>query len=149
MRSLLSLLLLLTLAACGGFTTYTRGSLAPLEDLFACATQRLEEMGYTLTLSDSVGGVVQGQREITGLTETARRGAAAATEVITIGLAGGKRTRFDQITVTVYWRMYPAGNAIDATAGLLTVTGEEQEQSPPTRTARGDARRLAGTCSSI
>jgi hypothetical protein len=149
MRGLLSLLLLIFLAGCGGFRTYTRATLAPLGDAFACAATQLERMGYLVELRDSVGGVVQAQREITGLTETARRGAAAATEVITIGLAGGKRTRFDQLTVLVYNRPFPEGNAIDVTAGLLTVADDTYEQSPPTSAARRDARRLAAACSAI
>jgi hypothetical protein len=147
MRSLLSLLLLVFLAGCGGFRTYTRATLAPLGDAFVCASSQLEQMGYTVELRDSVGGVVQGRREITGITEAARRGAAAATEVITVGLAGGKRTRYDQLTVLVYNRPFPQGNAIDVTAGLLTIAEDNYEQSPPTSTARRDARRLVGACS--
>jgi hypothetical protein len=149
MRSLLSLLLLVLLSGCAGFRTYTRSTLVPVEQLFACAAGQLEQMGYVVTLSDPQGGVVQGQREITGLTETARRGAAAATEIVTIGLAGGKRTRYDQVTVSVYWRTYPAGNGIDVTAGLLTVADDQQEQSPPTDAARRDARRLANHCAEL
>jgi hypothetical protein len=149
MRSLLSLLVLVSLAGCGGFRTYTRATLAPLGDAFSCAAYQLERMGYTLELSDSVGGVVQARREITGLTEAARRGAAVATEVLTVGLAGGKRTRFDQLTVLVYSRSFPESNAIDVTAGMLTITDGAYEQSPPTTDARRDARRLATSCSSI
>ncbi|CAN5795111.1 hypothetical protein BH23GEM6_BH23GEM6_02060 [soil metagenome] len=149
MRSLLSLLILFSLTACGGFRTYTRATLAPLGDTFVCATNHLESMGYVVELRDSIGGVVQAQREITGITETARRGAAAATEVLTIGLAGGKRRRFDQITVLVYNQSFPQANAIDVTAGLLTTADDVHEQSPPTREARQDARRLAISCSSI
>lgn len=149
MRSLLTLLILISLVGCGGFRTYTRATLAPLGDAFACASAELEKMGYTVELRDSVGGVVQAQREITGLTESARRGAAAATEVITIGLAGGRRVRFDQLTVLVYSRPFPEANAIDVTAGLLTIAGEDYEQSPPTSDARRDARRLAAACSAI
>jgi hypothetical protein len=149
MRSLLSLLLLISVVGCGGFRTYTRATLAPLGNAFSCAASELERMDYVVELRDSVGGVVQAQREIKGLTESARRGAAAATEVITAGLAGGKRVRFDQITVLVYSRPFPDGNAIDVTAGMLTITDGEYEQSPPTSTARRDARRLAGACSAI
>jgi len=149
MRSLLSLLILFSLTACGGFQTYTRSTLAPVEDAFTCAIGQLEGMGYVVELRDSVGGVLQAQREITGITESARRGAAVATEVITIGLAGGKRRRFDQLTVLVYTQPFPRGNAIDVTAGLLTTGDDLQEQSPPTRDARRDARRLAINCSSI
>jgi hypothetical protein len=148
-RSLLSLLVLVALVGCGGFTTYTRATLAPLGDAFSCAAYQLERMGYTLELSDSVGGVVQARREITGLTETARRGAAVATEVLTVGLAGGKRTRFDQLTVLVYSRSFPESNAIDVTAGMLTIADGAYEQGPPTTDARRDARRLASSCASI
>jgi hypothetical protein len=149
MRRLLSLLLLLSVTGCGGFRTYTRATLAPLGDAFVCASTQLEQMGYVVELRDSVGGVVQARREITGITEAARRGAAVATEVITIGLAGGKRTRFDQLTVLVYNRPFPEGNAIDVTAGMLTIADDTYEQSPPTSVARRDARRLVGACSAL
>lgn len=132
--------------ACSGLRTYSRGTLAPLEDAFACAARELEKMGYSLALSDSVGGIVQGQREITGITETARRGAAAATEVLTAGLAGGKRTRYDQLTVWIYMRRYPQGNTVEVTAGMLTVAGEEWEQGAPSDEAKRNARALLSVC---
>lgn len=103
-------------------------------------------MGYSLALVDSVGGLIQGQREITGIRESARRGAAAAAEVITAGLAGGKQTRYDEITVFVFMRHYPQGNTIEATAGLLTVSEGDRVQSKPTDEARTDARELVLAC---
>lgn len=145
-RSLLGLLAVATLAGCTGFRTYTRATPVPLADAFACAAAQMEQLGYSVEIRDSIGGFLQGQREITGITESARRGAAAATEVLTIGLAGGKRRRYDQITVLVYSRPYPEGNAIDATAGLLTVTEGNFEQSPPTDVARRNARQLVNLC---
>src|SRR5690606_38442743 len=105
MRSRRSLLLLaLLLSACSGVRSYSRSTLAPLTDAFTCSAQQLEAMEYEIELADSIGGLLQGRREITGLTESARRGAAAATEVLTAGLAGGRRTRFDELTVFVYMR---------------------------------------------
>lgn len=148
MRWPLWLLVLLLLPACTGVRSWSRGTLAPLGDAFTCSQRQLEEMDYRVELADSIGGLLQGRREITGITESARRGAAAATEVLTGGLAGGRRTRFDELTVFVYMRHYPQGNTIEVTAGMLTVggEGEEQEQSAPTDEARRDARRLLDVC---
>lgn len=146
MRRSLSLVALLLLTACGGVRSYTRTTTAPVPDAYACATRTLEALGYSLVLRDSLGGLVQGRREITGIVETARRGAAKATELVTIGLAGGSRHRFDELTVFVYMRVYPQGNAVESTAGLLTVSGQTEERSAPTDAARLDARRLLATC---
>src|SRR5690606_36435780 len=96
---------------------------------------------------DSVGGALQGRREITGIREAARGAAAAATELITIGLAGGKRTRYDELTVWVYTRLYPLGNIVEATAGLLVVGDDARTLGNPSDAARTDARRLADRCS--
>lgn len=145
-RKPIPILLLATLAACAGPRSFSRATVSPLPDAFACAARELGEMGYTLALVDSIGGVVQGQREITGIREAARRGAASATEVITVGLAGGPSDRFDELTVTVYMRNYPHGNTIEATAGLLTVTDKAREQSSPTDDAKRDARALIAAC---
>lgn len=146
MRRLPLLLLLGLLAACAGLRSYSRGSAASMRDLLTCALQELERSGYEPVLVDSVGGLLQGHREITGIRESARRGAAAATGVITGGLAGGPLTRYDELTVFVYQRHYPRGTAIEATAGLLTVTDGNQEQGSPTDAAKRDARRLVTTC---
>lgn len=143
---LLPLVLIAALAGCAGPRSYSRSTMSPLPDAFACATRQLEAMGYTLALVDSIGGVVQGHREITGLREAARRGAASATEVITVGLAGGPSDRFDELTVTVYMRNYPHGNTIEATAGLLTVADKAREQSAPSDDAKRDARDLLAAC---
>jgi len=144
---ILVVLSLLLLASCSSLRSYSRGTLAPLADAYACAARELRGMGYDVELADSVGGLLQGRREITGLTESARRGAAAATEVLTAGLAGGKRTRYDQLTVFVYMRHYPQGNTIEVTAGMLTAAEEaEEEQSAPTDDAKRDARQLLNTC---
>lgn len=142
------LVLALLLSGCTGVRSYSRSTLAPLTDAFTCSEQQLRAMDYEIELADSIGGLLQGRREITGLTESARRGAAAATEVLTAGLAGGKRTRFDELTVFVYMRHYPQGNTIEVTAGMLTVVeGEsEQEQSAPTDAAKRDARSLLDVC---
>jgi hypothetical protein len=137
---------LLLLAACGGVRSYTRPTVGPLPDAYACAVRRLQEMGYTLTLQDSVGGLVQGRREITGIVEAARRGAAKATEVVTVGLAGGSRKRYDELTVFVYFRQYPQGNTVESTAGLLTLSGQTEERGAPTDDAKRDAKRLLGAC---
>lgn len=126
--------------------TYARTTLAPLSDAYTCAAYQLEELGYTLELEDPVGGLVQGRRMITGLVETARKGAAKATEVITVGLAGGSRTRFDELTISVYRRHYPQGNTIEATAGMFTVVGDTQERTAPTDEAQADVRRLLEAC---
>lgn len=134
------------LGGCAATRTYARSTLAPLSDAYACGAYQLEELGYALELEDPVGGVLQARRQITGLVERARRGAARATEVITVGLAGGSRVRFDELTVTVYRRHYPQGNTIEVTAGMLTVTGEEQARTPPTDQARADARALLEYC---
>ena len=120
--------------------------MAPLSDAYTCAVYQLQEMGYSLELEDPVGGLVQGRREITGFVETTRRGAARVTEVITIGIAGGNRTRFDELTISIYRRQYPQGNTIEATSGMLTTAGEAEERSSPTDQARGDARRLIEAC---
>lgn len=148
MRWILWLPLLALMAGCTGVRSYSRGTLAPLADAFACSSQQLRTLGYQVELADSIGGLLQGRREITGITETARRGAAAATEVLTGGLAGGKRTRFDELTVFVYMRHYPQGNTVEVTAGMLTVgeNGQGQEQSAPTDAAKRDARRLLDAC---
>ena len=66
--------------------------------------------------------------------------------MITAGLAGGKRTRYDELTVWVYMRHYPQGNTIEVTAGMLTVTGDSQERSTPSDGARADARKLLNAC---
>lgn len=146
MRSFFAMVALLLLSGCGGLRSYTRSTVAPLTDAYACATRNLREMGYRLVLEDSVGGLVQGRREITGLVETARKGAAAATEVLTVGLAGGKRTRFDELTVFAYMRHYPQGNTVEITAGQLIAAGGVQERSAPTDEAKRDARQLLASC---
>ena len=146
MRWTLWLVLSALLAGCTGVRSYSRGTLAPLTDALTCSERQLEAMNYEIELADSIGGLLQGRREITGLTEAARRGAAAATEVLTVGLAGGKRTRFDELTVFVYMRHYPQGNTIEVTAGMLTQDEEGAEQSAPTDDAKRDARRLLNAC---
>lgn len=145
-HKLLPLLLFAALAGCTGPRSFSRGTTSPLPDAFACAERQLRQMGYALALVDSVGGLLQGQREITGIREAARRGASAATEVITAGLAGGARERFDEITVTVFQRQYPQGNTIEVTAGLLTLTETSREQGAPTDDARRDARAVIARC---
>ena len=146
MARLLPLILLAALAGCSGPRTFTRGTLAPLPDAFACASEQLVELGYRLELVDSIGGLLQGHREITGLREAARKGASAATEVITGGLAGGSLERFDEVTVLFYTSHYPAGNTIEATATLLTLTENSREQGAPTDAAKRDARAVINTC---
>ncbi len=148
MRRSVCLALAALLSGCTSVRSFSRGTLAPLTDAFTCSAQQLRAMEYEIELADSIGGLLQGRREITGLTEAARRGAAAATEVLTAGLAGGKRTRFDELTVFVYMRHYPQGNTIEVTAGMLTVEegGQAQEQSAPTDEARRDARSLLDVC---
>ena len=138
--------LLLVAAGCGGTRTYMRGTLAPLSDVYTCAAYQLTELGYDLALQDSVGGLVQGRRQITGFVETARRGAARARRVVTGGLAGGPRDRYDELTISVYRRRYPQGNTIEATAGMLLVGGDTEEREEPTDEARADARQLLDNC---
>ena len=91
MRFCVILLTVGALAGCTGVRSYSRATPSPNPDAFACAAKQLKEMGYKLELEDSVGGLVQGRREVTGIMETARKGAALATEVLTVGLAGGSR----------------------------------------------------------
>lgn len=146
MRGLLPIVAILALGACTGPRSYTRATLAPLPDAFACAREQLQGLGYETELVDSVGGLLQGHREITGIREAARRGASAATEVITVGLAGGKLRRFDELTVFVYKRQYPQGNTVEVTAGMLTVTDGSREQGAPTDAAKRDARRVLTRC---
>lgn len=146
MRPIHPVLALLLLGGCTGVRSYTRSTPTPLPGAYRCAADELVRLGYTLELQDSVGGLVQGRREITGLVESARKGAAAATEVLTAGLAGGKRTRFDEITVFAYVRRYPQGNTLEVTAGMLTISGEEQERTSPTDDAKRDARTLLDVC---
>lgn len=118
----------------------------PLSHSYLCAVDAMERLGYTVELQDSVGLLVQGRREITGLVETARRGAAAATDLITVGLAGGKRTRYDELTVFVYTRPYPQGNTVETTAGMLVITEETLERTSPTDLAKREARALLTAC---
>lgn len=146
MRRLLILLVLPPLVACAGPRAYSRATLSPLPDAFSCAQRELEAMGYTAVLTDSIGGLLQGHREISGIREAARRGASAATEVITVGLAGGKLNRYDELTVFVYTRQYPHGNTVEVTAGMLTVTDGEHEQGSPSDAAKRDARQLLSRC---
>lgn len=134
------------LAACAAPRTYTRAAPFPLTSTFDCALRQMNELEYEIVLADTVGGILQGRREITGLTEAARRGAAAATEILTAGLAGGKRTRYDEVTVFVYTRLYPLGNTLEATAGMLTVGDEDRTRGSPSDEARGDARTVADRC---
>jgi hypothetical protein len=145
-RTLVACLGLALLAGCSGARSFTRGTPLPIPEAFACASNQLEQLGYAIVLADTVGGMLQGHREITGIRETARRGAAAATEMITVGLAGGKRTRYDELTVFVYTRRYPQGPTIETTAGMLITADDLREQSSPTDAARGDARRLMDRC---
>lgn len=146
MRRLLPFLALVAIGACTGPRSYTRATLAPLTDAFTCARRELQSLGYETELVDSVGGLLQGHREITGIREAARRGASAATEVITVGLAGGKLTRFDELTVFVYQRQYPQGNTVEVTAGMLTITDESREQGAPTDAAKRDAKHVLSRC---
>jgi hypothetical protein len=126
--------------------SYSRGTIAPLSSAYSCAAQQLKAMGYTLELQDSVGGLVQGRREITGIVETARKGAAVATEVLTAGLAGGKRTRYDELTVSAYQRHYPQGNTLEVTAGMLVTAGGKQERTSPTDDAKREAKKILAAC---
>jgi hypothetical protein len=146
MRLPLILLLLLYVGGCAGPRSFSRVTPYPLTDAFACVSRELTEMEYELAIADTVGGLLQGHREITGLREATRRGAAAATEMITVGLAGGRRVRYDELTVFVYMRRYPQGNTIEVTAGMLTVADERSEQGSPTDAARQDARRVLDSC---
>ncbi len=147
MRAILPLLLLGLLGACSAPRSYTRATPFPLGTAFACAIAQLQELEYEVVLADSLGGLLQGQREITGIREAARRGAAAATELLTVGLAGSKRTRYDELTVFVYSRQYPEGNTVEATAGLLTIENDEtRARGRPSDSARDDARQVAERC---
>ncbi|MEX2584105.1 MAG: hypothetical protein WD766_12565 [Gemmatimonadota bacterium] len=148
MRPLLPLLSLIVLtAACSAPRSYTRATPLPLPDAFSCALDQLEELDYQVVLADTVGGLLQGQRELTGIREAARRGAAAATELITVGLAGGKRIRYDELTVFVYTRTYPQGNTVETTAGLLTIEDDRAHtRGTPSDAARADARMVADRC---
>ena len=146
MRFVLPVLLLVLATACAAPRTYTRATPYPLRDAFACALTQMQTMEYEVVLADTVGGLLQGRREITGIREAARRGAAAATEVITVGLAPGPRTRYDELTVFVYTRLYPQGNTIEATAGQLVVGDEDRTRGSPSDGARGDARAIAERC---
>jgi hypothetical protein len=119
----------------------------PLPDAFECALEQLHTLEYDIVLADTIGGLLQGRRELTGIREAARRGAAAATELITAGLAGGKRVRYDELTVFVYTRLYPQGNTLEATAGLLSVTNNQaRTRGSPSDEARADARTIADRC---
>ncbi len=146
MRRLAILLLVVLLSGCTGVRSYTRSTPSPLGEAYDCAVDVLQRLDYKVELQDSVGMLVQGRREITGLVETARRGAAAATDLITVGLAGGKRTRFDELTVFIYTRPYPQGNTIEATAGMLVVGEETLERTSPTDLAKREARAILTTC---
>lgn len=148
MRAFLPLLVLLVLlSACAAPRSYTRPTPYPLGTAFACAIAQLQELEYEVVLADSLGGLLQGQREITGIREAARRGAAAATDLITVGLAGSKRIRYDELTVFVYSRQYPEGNTVETTAGLLTVEDDEaRTRGRPSDSARDDARQIAERC---
>lgn len=146
MRRLGLLLCIVTVAGCTGVRSYTRTTPVPLSNSYGCAVDVLQRLGYNVELQDSVGLLVQGRREITGLVESARRGAAAATDLITVGLAGGKRTRYDELTVFVYTRPYPQGNTVEATAGMLTVGEETLERTSPTDLAKREARALLTAC---
>lgn len=146
MRRLGILLLVVLISGCTGVRSYTRSTPSPLGEAYDCAVDVLQRLDYKVELQDSVGMLVQGRREITGLVETARRGAAAATDLITVGLAGGKRTRFDELTVVIYTRPYPQGNTIEATAGMLVVGEETLERTSPTDLAKREARAVLTTC---
>ena len=143
---LLPIVGLILLAACAGPRSFSRLTPYPLADAFSCAQRELVEMDYTVAFADTVGGLLQGHREITGIREATRRGAAAATELITVGLVGGKRTRFDELTIFVFTRRYPQGNTIEVTAGMLTVGEDWREQGSPTDVARKDARQVLDRC---
>jgi hypothetical protein len=148
MRALLPLLFVLLLAsACTPPRSYTRATPFPLPAAFDCALAQLVELEYDIVLADTIGGLLQGRRELTGIREAARRGAAVATELITAGLAGGKRVRYDELTVFVYTRLYPQGNTLEATAGLLSVTDNEaRTRGSPSDAARADALIVADRC---
>jgi hypothetical protein len=103
-------------------------------------------MEYEVVLADTVGGLLQGRREITGVREAARRAGAVATEVITIGLASGPRTRYDELTVFVYTRPYPRGNTLETTSGLLIVGDEDRTRGSPSDAVRSDARAIVDRC---
>jgi hypothetical protein len=147
MRALLLIVGLVLLGACAAPHTYVRATPYPLGDAFACALEQMRGMEYEIVLADTIGGLLQGRREITGIREAARGAAAAATELITIGLAGGKRTRYDELTVFVYTRLYPLGNTLETKAGLLIVGDEDRTLGNPSDAARTDARALADRCS--
>lgn len=146
MRAIFVLSGVILLGACAAPRAYTRATPYPLGDAFACALDQMHTMEYEIVLADTVGGVLQGRREITGIREAARGAAAAATELITIGLAGGKRTRYDELTVFVYTRLYPLGNTVETTAGLLIVGEDDRTLGNPSDAARRDARTLADRC---
>lgn len=147
MRAILLLALIGLLGACSAPRSYTRPTPLPLASAFTCAHEKMAEMEYEIVLADTVGGLLQGRRQIRGIGETARRGAAAATELITAGLAGGRRTRYDELTVFVYTRPYPQGNTLETTAGMLIVGEDDRTRESPSDDARGNARALADRCS--
>ena len=146
MRRIIPILLVMLFAGCAGVRSFTRTTPMPLSHSYHCSVDVLERLGYTVELQDSVGMLVQGRREITGLVESARRGAAAATDLITVGLAGGRRTRYDELTVFIYTRPYPQGNTVEATAGMLVLGEETLERTSPTDLAKREARALLTAC---
>lgn len=147
MRAIFVIFTCLLLGACGAPGAYTRATAFPLAGAFACAQEQMTTMDYEIVLADSVGRLLQGRREITGIRESARRGAAAATELITVGLTAGPRTRYDQLTVLVYTRTYPLGNTVETTADMLIVGEADLSRDNPSDDARADARVLADRCS--
>lgn len=149
MRTVLLFGLLFGLAACSAPRTYTRPTPYGLRDAYSCALAQMQALEYEVVLADTVGGIVQGRRRITGIREAARRGAAAATEVITAGLTAGPRTRYDEITVFVYTRPYPDGNTVESTAGLLVVGDDDRTRESPSDGARADARAIADRCAAL
>lgn len=146
MRRPIPLLLLASAAACAGPRAFSRSTVLPLPDVFACAHDQLERRDYELVLVDSVGGLLQGHREVTGIREAARRGAAAATGVITGGLAGGSFRRYEELTVFLRTRRYPETNMVEATAGLLTITEDAPKREGATDAGKRDARELVEAC---
>ena len=70
----------------------------------------------------------------------------ALAEVITVGLTPGPRTRYDELTVFVYTRLYPQGNTVETTAGLLVVGDNDRTRGSPSDAARADARAIAERC---
>jgi hypothetical protein len=136
MRKLIALATFATAAACSTSPqSYVVTTPQPVDAAFGCATRQINQMGYTISNTNSAGGLIVAERQSSGL----------ATRFLT-----GTTSR-DQLTVSIFDGATPGTRQIRVTAAETSehtnlITTGHQGASKPSDKAVADANALLLAC---